>query len=468
MGFPLSRFQQLSALCEGHSRAFASFKILAIVVHGRDNYAIRRQIQYHFEHLHTVTGDAMAFIAFVEPPNRWKRSHEHWMNLKESLSAGGETGSDEVLLRNLQARLCLPDGPCILLTNDLLSDRYLVLQIEDPGEILSQLEAIGQFANQPGACVRIDDDGFLRFLDTIGNVYEGATDNAMPLAKNIADLSAVKDLSSPYPGCGQHARNWVRREVERLRERILTADEEDRPASESVYVDYLSYVICNNTSSPRSMRDDFFLRIDSNELEPLEEASNKYILTYNRIAPVLAEPMRYRGLDYLSLTKGTIDFSALGIYLGKVLEEEVNASLFQYLRSLAGIAMPEFYRRYDRNSGNFPLRTRYYNVFLNNARPNFEHVPDPVPDKMFPPGSIIYAVRGQMEAWPELQRFDQDQNRVLDRIQDFSSIRNDAAHTGNEFGIQDALRIREQFLELNRTVFPILNRLKAELKAENH
>lgn len=459
MGFPLSRFQQLSALCRGHSHEFASFKILAIVVHGRDNYEIRRQIQYHFEHLHAVTGDAMAFIAFVEPPARWKRDHEHWMNLKESLSAGGETGSDEVLLRNLQERLCLPDSPCILLTNDLLSDRYLVLPIEDSGEILSQLEAIGRFANRPGARVRIDDDVFLRFLDTLGNVYEGATDNAMSLAKNIADLSAVKDLSSPYPGC-KRARDWVRSEFERLRERILTADEEDRSARQFDYAEFLLYVICNSTGAPLSMRDD--LRIDSEKLAPLEEASDRYISSYNLIAPALAGPMRW-GLD--SLTRKTIDFSALGTYLGKVLEEEVNASLFQYLRSLAGIAMPEFYRKYDRNAGPYPLQTRYCKVFLNNARPNFEHVPEPVPDKMFPPGNIIYAVRTQMKSWPELQRF--GQNGVLDRIHDFSSIRNDAAHPGNEFGIQAARRIREQFLELNRTVFPILNQLKAELKAEN-
>lgn len=35
------------------------------------------------------------------------------------------------------------------------------------------------------------------------------------------------------------------------------------------------------------------------------------------------------------------------------------------------------------------------NAFLNNAHPNFEYVPEPVPNKGSPPINIIYAVRVQ-------------------------------------------------------------------------
>ena len=468
MGFPLSRFYHLARLCENHTQEFAPFKLVAIVVPGSTNNSVRREIQYHFTRLHEITGEAMAFIAFCEPPRAWKREHQHWMEIKESLSAGVEEHGDSLFLRNLQDRLCLPDDTCLLLTNDLLADKYLVIPT-DSGSIVSQLDELGQYANLPNSIVSTGDDTFLSFLDTLGSVYEESTSNGKSLAENIAIMSAVKNLESRF--FGKEADIWVGGEIKRLygvyRRAVLEGESADGgtiDAALKAYSDYLIYVLRYILGRP----DDFFdslgcscLGIDIMDIfYPWEEVSKDYIFSYNTFAySFLERPMMRPKMFINEIPK---DYSPLGCYLGKIVEEEINASLVQYLRNLMGIRMPEFYRVYDRNSETCVVETPA-KVYLNNYRQNYGNSADPVPDKIIAVGQVVKVIE-TMASGPYF--FDPgilQQKDFLDPIRDFSHLRNKAGHAGEVFGFEDARIAHDKFKNLVSKIFPTLMNLKREM-----
>lgn len=490
MGFPLSRFYHLARLCENHTQEFAPFKLVAIVVPGSTNNSVRREIQYHFTRLHEITGEAMAFIAFCEPPRAWKHQHQHWMEIKESLSAGVDEHGDSLFLRNLQDRLCLPDDTCLLLTNDLLSDKYLVIQT-DSGSIVSQLEELGQYANRPNSIVSTGDDTFLSFLDTLGSVYEESTSNGKSLAENIAILSAVKNLESPF--LGDKADAWVGGEIKRLygvyQRAVLeeeSADGETINAALEAYSNYLIYVLRVILERPdeffdspgrrprrRQERclgrlDDFFdcpgrssLGIDIMDIYPWEEVSKDYIFSYNTVAYSFLDlsqlfPMMRPKRFIHEIPK---DYSPLGCYLGKIVEEEINASLVQYLRNLMGIRMPEFYRVYDRNSETCVVKTPE-KVYLNNYRQNYGNSADPVPDKIITVGQVVKVIETMASGPYSFDPSILPQEDFLNPIRDFTLLRNRAGHAGEVFGLKDAKTAHDTFKNLVSKIFPTLMDLK--------
>lgn len=490
MGFPLSRFYHLARLCENHTQEFAPFKLVAIVVPSSTDNSVRREIQYHFTRLHEITGETMAFIAFCEPPRDWKQKHQHWMKIKESLSSGVDEHGDSLFLRNLQDRLCLPDDTCLLLTNDLLSDKYLVIPT-DSDSIVSQLEELGQYANLPNSIVSTGDDTFLSFLDTLGSVYEESTSNGKSLAENIAIMSAVQNLESRF--FGEYADIWVGGEIKRLygvyQRAVLeeeSADGETIDAALEAYSNYLIYVLRDILGRPdeffdspgwrprrRQERclgrlDEFFdnpgcsnLGIDIMDVfYPWEEVSKDYIFSYNTVAYSFLERPMMRSKGFIhEIPK---DYSPLGCYLGKIVEEEINASLVQYLRNLMGIRMPEFYRVYDRNSETCVVETPA-KVYLNNYRQNYGNSADPVPDKIIAVGQVVKVIETMASGPYSFDPSILQQEDFLNPIRDFSHLRNRAGHAGEVFGFEDARIAHEKFKNLVSKIFPTLMNLKRKM-----
>ena len=165
MGFPLSTFQQLAGLCNEEPyirQTFDNFKLIGIIVHNPDDDAFLRQIKYSFEHLHEVTGKAFAFITFINPPYGWSMAHRGWMETRERLSAG-DGCEDAEFIQILQRKLDLPDGPCLILTENLLSNRYVILPTSRR-DIIHQMEVIGDYTYASTGRFPITDSSVLSFL----------------------------------------------------------------------------------------------------------------------------------------------------------------------------------------------------------------------------------------------------------------------------------------------------------------
>ena len=350
MGFPLSTFQQLAGLCKEEPyirQTFDDFKLTGIIVHDPNDDAFRRNIKYSFDLLHEVTGNAFAFITFINPPHKWSMAHRGWMETRERLSAG-DGCEDAEFIQILQQKLDLPDGPCLILTENLLSNRYVILPTSRR-DITHQMKEIGDYTNASSGHFPITDPSFLSFLSRIGSAYEEQTRNGEPLAKNIADIVAVRALT----GAGafqdrfarqmqiDDARTYVRQELLSLWHKLEKPKElnDDNQSQDqlAIFSDYLAYILTspkrlytasslsryapgfNITPHSRyALVDDVFKR-----MEPI---SRNYLLNYNRLLPVYFGDDEFNQLYELGIDPSIFksDFSPLGNYLGKTIEEEMN------------------------------------------------------------------------------------------------------------------------------------------------
>lgn len=83
--------------------------------------------------------------------------------------------------------------------------------------------------------------------------------------------------------------------------------------------------------------------INKNLIIGCDRDSEIYCTSFNVLSPALSD-------DYVDISLNnvnSIDMSALGLYIGKYLEQEFNSSIVQLMRSLCGIEMPKYYRKRD-------------------------------------------------------------------------------------------------------------------------
>lgn len=495
MGFPLSTFQQLSLLCREEPfirQTFERYRMTAVIVHDPSDDSFRRQVKYSFEYLHEVTGEGFAFITFINPPARWAQAHTNWMDLREQLSVGNGL-DDDGFVQALRRRLDLPDGPSLVLSDGLLSNRYVILP-SSHDEVISQMEDIGEFVNSRPGRFPVDSPEFLAFLSDLGPAFAECTVDGASLAKNIADLAAVRALTGAGAARDRMARQvqvsdahqYVRDELRSLWEDLKqwrkTGAGDDTDGIMDRLSDYLAQIVDTarignprhpNAHAGRRRQDiedsDYdcysLTQADTYEMEPL---TRTYLSYYNMLLPL------YLGTDIygrsskvdmeLITPAGLIsDFSPLGSYLGKAVEEEMNASLVQRARQLMGVHMPHFYRRFEETlNDRCEVRTNQKRIYLN-WRGRRLSATD-FADRSLPIGEVLCVLR-------ELAA-DEDKGRMMgqfcdeasiERADSFARLRNAACHTGL-FGRDGFDRMYNSFRELRRLDFPGMFRLKSCLR----
>lgn len=379
MGFPLSTFQQLAGLCKDEPyirKTFDNFRLVAVIVHDPSDGGFKKHIKYNFEHLHEVTGEHFAFISFINPPLRWSNAHRGWMETRERISAGANC-EDAEFVNALKERLDLPDGPSIVLTDNLLSDKYVILPTSRE-TVLPQMENLGVWINSCAARIPLNDSGFITFLSQLGQSFEEQTEDGESLAKNIADLVAVRSLSGAGAAPDRIARqiqkeesrryvqdvlNKLRKLVEDLRE---SNNEEQTLAQLEKFSDYLALILGEIGGDSHTDIEYSLNLLDYKGFEPL---SNYYLSNYNRLLsfyfPSNWNDRHNLNFDFLLSDDFNLDYSPLGNYLGKAIEEEMNASVVQLIRSLLGVRMPEYYRKYEDGFDNCRVTTPQRDIILN-------------------------------------------------------------------------------------------------------
>ena len=501
MGFPLSTFQQLSRLCRDEydvRESFSRYKAVAVVVHDPADRSFKRTMKYAFERLHETTGPDFAFITFIDPPQNWKRAHMDWMEVRERLSAG-EGCDDPAFFRALQDRLELPDSPCLILTDDLLSERYAILPTSEH-TFVGQLEAVGQFSMAQERRFPADGPEFISFLESLGSVWQEQTSNGRSLAANIADLVAVPALTGKGAARDRMARMAQMSEAEKhVRETLRTLRSElgfarnrndgDEDCKEDKALDRLSDYMTLiagvagtetfvrpygpstrfRASEWRPERDEF--AIFKADCRGMERFSWNCLTNYNRLLPLYFAPDRIRevspvDLDYLTDGPFETDYSPLGNFLGKAVEEEVNASLVQQLRAMLGVVMPDHYRLYEEGlddnrcvvpTKNKPIR------FNQKGKPVGQNV---FADRTVPIGDVVYAtrfMRDRRDQGPALGFFGDE--GYLDSLYWFSRCRNDACHN-NMFSEEAFLEIHRRFQDILYGYLPKMVSLKRRLRRQ--
>ena len=454
MGFPLSTFQQLSSLCREESfikESFDRYRIVAVVVHGAGNNGFRRTMRDAFERLHETTGPRFAFITFVNPSEGWKREHSRWMRDTERLAAG-DGCEDEAFFRALQDRLELPSSPSIVLTDNLLSDKYLILGTSED-RVVRQMEEIGRYVQQQEGRFPVTDRGFVDFLTTLGRVWSQKTKHGQPLAKDIADLVAVRALtgkgawSDPLAVNKQRhdAQVYVRSELNALFCLLndLRQSDPDEGAETALgrYSDYLAFVarefsnLWIPTDGTPKYGKEWFDRYSTDKMdtEGMEPFSLNCLDNYNRLLPLFFGPGSRPhpadgGMERLMPHGFRMDFSPLGNFLGKAVEEEVNASVVQMIRSKLGVHIPEYYRLHDDTLGSgCPVDTQKKRVWFNNKGVPVDEMH--FSDRTIPLGDLVYATRKLRDDWPVRMDFGLfGEEPYLNETYWFSQSRNKACH----------------------------------------
>lgn len=509
MGYPLSTFQQLSGLCSNEPfirKTFNEYKLVSVIVHAPEDDRFRREIKYSFEHLHEVTGKDFAFISFINPPYKWAASHSGWMGMRESLS-NGRGLDDSGFVRALQRRLDLPDNPCLVLTDDLLSNKYVILPTSRDN-VISQMEAISGFVNSWLGRFPVDEPEFLNFLSRLGSAFSEQTTDGNSLAKNIADLTAVRALT----GAGaiwdnrfaretqiEDAYRYVRSELKSLWVLLGNSREsgDSDKASEMLekFSDYLSEVIRvaeGNNNSHYSHGHNLNHRTDSADIfadeelglgihtaiqkdekyllrvqddEGLESITRDYLSNFNMLLPVYFNSFHdhFKAVELESLSpKGfEKDFSPLGNYLGKAMEEEMNASLVQRVRQLMGVDMPKYYRRYEETLKDpCAVKTRDKIIYLNKRGRNLSD--SDYSDWSYSMGEVLCVLREMAKSKPSKMGIFCDE-AFIEKADSFARNRNTACHSGI-FAITSFDDMYEGFWNLKRFYLPEMIRLKKSLR----
>ncbi len=407
--YPLTNFQQLVGLCQDEPTCksiFSKYKLIAIILQSETESKLGSNLSQAFDRLHETTGKYFAVISFVKPSRQWVKSHREWIEMQDNIMNNANCDEQD-FIEDLQRRLNITSLPAMILTESLLSNKYVVAKPYSK-QIVEQLENISRFVNEHDDMFSIDSK---RFLDSITTGKDTpcslSTENGESLANNIVDLMALRVLnrepgldSSIFAGQKQTALSWIKNTLAKLKvafENLAKNKDssfEEIDAARERLSDYKSAIlkVKENTQSGSLYYIPF--NVSFNEAEALDDSSSKYKdyrLPYDSLKYFEKESCRqavkynsflkakiwdrdddyykseYKDLewmdnDYCSL----VDYAEEGACLGKIIEEEVNASIVQLIRrDEFGMEMPAFYRIFNSSMDKCEVATKGRKVAFN-------------------------------------------------------------------------------------------------------
>ncbi len=497
MGYPLSTFQQLAWYCRENrfDSTFDRYKIVAIPFISPQDRVVRDTLKYNFERLHVSTRKDFAFFAFMAPPLRWQQEHPSWMNVRNQLPEGLSTDEERVVTA-MRERFSLPSSPVLLLTNSLRSTQYVVIPV-DENDLVQKMEAVGAFAEQTPERFPITDPSFEKFLSQYDSVFVERTENGESIARNITDILAVDSLlyntgeyRQAWGMVRRDAGDWVRNVLSNLSYKAYSAPDDQFEKLLKRYSDYLALTLetidpkievrdaidysfdMTSYMTPHSislneepcpvMYSDQFLLPDSIARYLTRESKRKKE-SYNKLVPFFMREFDHDKRRYPSyIPSPSDDLSPLGLYLGHIMEEELNASVVQLSRKNAGIEMPKYYRIWDKTHSRIPvISNENGSIYLNCRKDRLKGGKFSVNTLTI--GQVALTIRKMMEANPELSFGSFGQDAFLSRIDRFVPFRNRAAHSGRRYDFEFFKTAHQSFSSIMETDFPRMAALKRDL-----
>ena len=501
MGYPLSSLQQLSLLCEREpvEKRFDRYKLVAILVAGPKDRAVKDAMTQNFANLDISTGKYFAFITFIEPPLQWKQEHGYRMDSLQGLSEGFSTDEGR-MISALRERFGLPEIPCLMLTDSLGSDHYAIIPVNE-NDLVDKMEAIGAFATLRPLRFSVTDLDVKMFLSRFGSVCIEKTEDGNSIGKNIADIRAVDSLlyntgeyKQAWRDVRRNAEQWVHNTLQELSYKAKSAPEEQHEASLKRYSDYLaltlqtvepntkpeipfpsvspdwpqtdSYVSYHRHSIDEPKRGSFSDRflIPDEYASYLTSVSQRNMACYNNLVPFLMQTASYEGGDYPSFIPSPgYGLAPLGLYMGLIMEEEINASIVQLSRKNAGVQMPKYYRIWDETHDALQVLQNEKGTICLNRKGKM------IDDRIFRVetitiGQAARAIRQMKKDHPEYSFGPFGEKAFLSRIDRYASYRNKSAHPQDCcYSYEDYTAAHEAFSTICDKDLPYISALKEQL-----
>ena len=332
----------------------------------------------------------------------------------------------------------------------------------------------------------------------IGDSEKSHTDNGESLAKNLADVIAVSIVSSAgEDDVSLQAMDWVRGKMAALRAAMGTStssledldlfskykfivqeakDLATKPRY--VYDDYnTSGTVLHNLPSDR-MGMGFILNkpknpyeVDPNLFTGAEIESGRQYCIYSDNLKYRKQinrrwrhyPSLYKQFDWFDEEYCSVeDYSSEGACLGKIIEEEINASIVQLIRKVRfDIEMPRYWRRYDDTKNDTcVLKTKKIPVafnFIDKKRNILRTVPI---------GQVYRSIETLLA---EDEKYESAlgifaSSDFIRALTDFSYFRNDSTHPGG-VSAEDFQEMHQRFTELMESYMHEMVSLKERLKS---
>jgi len=365
MGFPLSQFQQLARLCNGEYKqgmsCFDDYNLVAIVLHSHSDVNLKSELEREFEWLDHVSGSKLAFISFVSPSEHWISENMNRMICGEQIICDS-SGDDEMFLNQLAFRFGVQELPAVVVTNSLASNEYVVFKTS--ADLISfHLERLSRYAF---GLEKNDPDWYknIPLLNIDERSYCFRTDNGKSLASNIADLLSVQAMvgnginQNCFVGTvKKEANKWAKNVLTELRKGIDSTDKTTRDNALKHYTFFYSYIISvcekryRRNSDVRGGQYRHLLNLRS--FDKCTEYTKQEALSFNILLGVALDwcgeiRRYYRDCAWITedMENSALDKS-LCAALGRLVESEINASLVQLMRKAVGVAMPDFWFKFD-------------------------------------------------------------------------------------------------------------------------
>lgn len=205
-------------------------------------------------------------------------------------------------------------------------------------------------------------------------------------------------------------------------------------------------------------------KIESEKTRGCDKISRAYCDNYNALRPLYMTEGNVAVLGNIQINMNNMDVfdrSALGLYIGKFVEQEINSSVVQLMRYAVGIDMPDFYCKRNTKFNDDVVQTRDKRIRLNQQEgQNYTAL------KTIPLGDAYYALESLKQECSVFDKYDWLNDRTfLDAWRKLFWFRNKVAHIGHlitQKELDEAFGWFETFLRY----MPKIKELKIELAPE--
>lgn len=444
MGLFLNRFHMLKQLREyinnksTYNKDLNNLVLSGIIVHDPNDKNLVKCVSNNFVEWAEMTGKHFLFITFITPSEDWKKSrhcHKNWeIDIDNLITDSSFSEEDEKsTIPQLRDFLGLQkNGSFLMLTDNLCSNTFYQIPISAE-TIEKQFIQITKYCDEEAAGAKHTPGDFKQLLNALKyseiSIDKGIIDVLIDFESLISPFIERSFLSENANTEQLNHANDVIKNVRDVLHNYIGEDFEDKVFNLYECIAYFNRLKSKSENDFRyghrhHMAEDFeddYYGWDSREYEwnlrHLDKYSLKLYKTYRLLSFVI-----YNAPDNL-------DYSGFTIYLGKIVENELNLSLGQMLRWAMNIDMPTYYNQYCADRGNIFVTAGNSRAYLNQRLTE-----NGTQLKSIPIGTLLWAYRSIPENHYAIQeRIKILSNELLDFLQDFSdNYRNPAGHMDND------------------------------------
>lgn len=467
MGMFLNRFHMLKQLREyikhksTDNQDLNNLVLSGIIVHDPNDENLVKCVSNNFVKWAEMTGKHFLFITFITPSEDWKKNHNrdsYVIDTDKLMTDSSFSEEDEKrttpLLRNF---MDLPDnGSFLMLTDNLCSNTFYQIPISAE-TIEEQFIQITKYCDEEAARAEHTPGDFKQLLNTLNKYSEISIDKWIidviidfeSLISPFIEHSFPSFLSENANTEQLNHANDVIKNVRDVLHNYIGEDFEDKVFNLYECIAYSNRLKSENEND----------LITSHRPHMAYEYGNGcygFLTTYSKYSmPPFSYLDEYSILLYqsyksitsvLSKIPDKLDYSGLTIYLGKIVENELNLSLGQMLRWAMNIDMPTYYNKYCAGRGNIFVAAGNSRAYLNQRLTE-----NGTQLKSIPIGTLLWAYRSIPENHVLMQdRITKLNEHLLAFLQNFSDkYRNPAGHMDNdsENTYKGAQQAFEEFLD---------------------